>query len=235
MSTRELSGIDNLYYPDWMEGTWNVTQTLVSIEDPLGPKFLGGPNGDLGIAEKSLSESRERIQQPVKVQLRFVRTKFGVAEDRLFNTVNRLNAFAGRIVTAKADYADVGVSNRASVIAMGGSTEDPLTTTFVRYKGPAAQKTFLTAHSSEMTTEDTFVGSECQRTIFALTNESTAPPIFTDSELIFKYERIDDRHIRGSLRIAGYLNPNQDKLYFQAKKNAVSIQDYSLDLIKAEQ
>ena len=60
----EFSGVANLYYPDWMAGTWDVVQTLKRAEAPLGLKFIGGPRGDLAIAQKSLDEQRSRIGQP---------------------------------------------------------------------------------------------------------------------------------------------------------------------------
>lgn len=37
----ELNGIDNLYYPKFLEGEWEVRQTLVESSFPLGLKFVG--------------------------------------------------------------------------------------------------------------------------------------------------------------------------------------------------
>lgn len=125
----ELNGIDNTYYPQWLAGTWDVTQTLVNTSAPLGLKFIGGPNGSLKIAQESFEEQRKQLNIPVHLQLRFVNTKFGVAEDRLFNTKQRLDNFAGRSVVSSVEYANVGGSNRSSVLALGGSADDPLQTT----------------------------------------------------------------------------------------------------------
>jgi len=255
------NGLDNTVYPDWLQGTWQVTQTLVGVDTPLGLAYAGGPNGVESIAEKSLAESRSQLNRPVQLQLRYVATppvggggSGTVVEDRLFNTRQRLDAFAGRRVVSAVDYADTRASNRAAWEAATGGRSDsnnaviPLTTTLVRFQGPAVQKTFVTAHhsnrvesgydddasSSDSTAGSRWAGFECQRSIFALTNQSTAPPITTDSELVFSYERIDnkegDQVVRGRLRIAGYLNPNDDKLYFQARNRAVILQDYTLDL-----
>lgn len=175
----ERNGVDNTYYPDFLQGTWAVRQTLVNISTPLGLAYVGGPNGIESIAEKSMAESRQRLGKPVELQLRYLPTKFGVAEDRLFNTQQRLDAFAGRKVVSNINYADVGASNRAAVVAMGGTDQDPLQTVFVRFKGPAAQKTFVTSHGGHFLSPKSWVGFEGQRSIFALTNENTAPPIFT--------------------------------------------------------
>ena len=224
-------GIDNTYFPEFMVGTWQVTQTLVDATAPLGLVYVGGPNGSQSIAEKTMAETRSKLNQPVSLQLRFVSTKWGVAEDRLFNNAQRLNAFAGRRVVATVDYADVGASNRAAVVKNGGAAEDPLSTVLVRYKGPAAQKVFVTSHAMTSTDDDKkwFV-SEGQRSIFALTNENTVPPIFTDSEILYELEPVAPDRVQARLRLAGYLNAQSDKLYFDARNRAVSILDYTLDM-----
>ena len=226
-------GVDNTYFPDFMAGTWRVTQTLVNVTAPLGMVYVGGPNGDLNIAETTMAETRSKIDQPVTLQLRFVSTKWGVAEDRVYNMAQRLNAFAGRKVVATVDYADVGASNRAAVLKNGGTADDPLSTVLLRYKGPAAQKIFVTSHYTTSTSDEgrtRWYVSEGQRSIFALTNENTAPPIFTDSEVLYEMEQVDADHVKAKLRLAGYLNAQSDKLYFDARNRAVSFLDYTLDL-----
>jgi len=227
-------GVDNFFYPSYMAGTWDVTQTLVKASTPLGKIYLGGPNGDASIAEKTTAESISKLNVPVHLQLRFLPTKWGVAEDRLFNTRQRLDSFAGRSVVSNVSYNDVGASNRAKVLALGGSENDPLQTTFIRFKGPAAQKTFITAHTEEQSSDTTWTGSESQRSIFALTNENTAPPIFTDTESIWQFTKVSDQQVRARLRIASYLNAQQDKLYFEARNRAVSLLDYTLDMKRLE-
>jgi hypothetical protein len=234
VSAGSRSGSENTFFPDFLEGTWDVTQTLRAVKTPLGLSYIGGPNGLESIAEKSLAESQKYIGEPVKLRLAFVKTPFGVAENRVFNAASRLNAFAGKTVVAAVDYADLGASNRAAVVAAGGKATDPLQTVVVRFKGPAAQKIFVTSHGSQTLSENAWVGYEGQRSIFALTNESTAPPIFTDSESIYRFERTDDRHVFGKLRIAGYLNAQSDKLYFDARNRAVSLQDYTLEMEKID-
>lgn len=216
----ELGGVDNLYFPSFLEGEWEVTQTLVDASTPLGLKYVGGPNGNEDIARATMEEARKNIGQPVKLRLRFLPTKWGVAEDRLFNTKQRLNAFAGRAVVAAVDYANVGGSNRASVIAMGGSESDPLQTTLVLFKGPAAQKTFVVSHGSQSISPSEWAGYEVDRSIFALTNQSTAPPLTTDSELIWFIEKKSHDVVQAKLRIAGYLNPQSDTFFFEARNRA---------------
>ena len=46
----EFNGVDNMYFPSYLSGEWEVTQTLVDLRAPLGMKYIGGPNGSLEIA-----------------------------------------------------------------------------------------------------------------------------------------------------------------------------------------
>jgi hypothetical protein len=80
------TGVDNTFYPQWLCGTWQVTQTLVNVETPIGLIFAGGPNGITSIAEKTVEESCCRLNEPVSLQLRYVKSLGGTVEDKLFNT-----------------------------------------------------------------------------------------------------------------------------------------------------
>jgi hypothetical protein len=245
------SGIDNTLFPSCLLGTWDVTQTLQSVQAPLGLQYLGGPQGNLDIAKQSMMETEKLILQPVQFKLRFVPTVAATSEtgstlaveDRIYNTIQRLNAYAGRPVVASVDYTDTIQSNRAAILKQPGGTNDtPLATTLIRYKGPAIQKIFVTSHHtvippSQPQLSTPWYGYECQRSIFALTNQSTAPPITTDTESIWKLDPQESSDLLlGQLRILAYLVPSQDQLYFQARKRAVSIQDYSVEMrrIKSE-
>jgi hypothetical protein len=230
-SASELkNGFDNTYYPSFLQGEWDVTQTLVDTQAPLGLKYLGGPNGNIDIATKSFEDVKSQLDVPIQLRLRYIPTQWGIAEDRLFNNQARLDAFAGKSVVASVQYADVGGSNRQSILALGGSNEDPLQTTITYFKGPAAQKNFLVSHGCETLSNSSWAGYEVLRSIFTLTNTNTAPPIITDVEYIWKFDEIDGTHVQGKLRIAEYLNAQSDVLYFDARQRAVSFQDYTLNM-----
>ena len=114
-----------------MEGEWKATQTLKGASTPLGLKYIGGPNGSESIAQESFQEQLRQVNVNVPLHLRFVKTKFGVAEDRLYNTKQRLDGFAGRSVVSSVEYNNVGGSNRASVLALGGSDNGMCAVCFV--------------------------------------------------------------------------------------------------------
>ena len=111
----KYTGHENLYFPAWMEGEWDATQTLTSTKAPLGLRFIGGPQGSIEVAQKTMDEQSKRIGEPVNLRLRFVKTNLGVVEDRAFNLRSRLDAFAGKSVVASVNYADVRESNRVTV------------------------------------------------------------------------------------------------------------------------
>lgn len=106
----------------------------------------------------------------------------------------------------------------------------------VRFKGPAAQKTFLISHGEEIlpNNDNVFYCYELTRSIFALTNQSTAPPVTTDTESIWSFERVNADRVIARLRIASYLNSQSDRLYFDAKNRAVSFADYIVQMSKTE-
>ena len=104
-------------------------------------------------------------------------------------------------------------------------------TTVTQYKGPAAQKVFSVARTTEAT-GDLWRGSEATRSIFALTNTNAAPPITTDSEILTELRRTGDAVV-GRLRLVEYMNP-QDPLYFDARRKAVSIADYDVRMTKCD-
>ena len=153
-------------------------------------------------------------------------------EDRLYNTRSRLDAFAGKPVVASVEYAETGGNNRRGNVVLGGSADDPLITTVTYYKGPAAQKVFSVARTSEAAGDDLWRASEATRSIFALTNTNAAPPITTDSEILTELRRTGGAVV-GRLRLVDYMNP-QDPLYFDARRKAVSIADYDVRMTKCD-
>ena len=94
----------------------------------------------------------------------------------------------------------------------------------------------MLSHGEEYVDGDSnkFATYETLRSIFALTNQSSAPPVTTDSESIWLFDKIDNDNIRVTLRIASYLNAQSDTLYFDAKNISVAIADYTLVMKKSE-
>src|SRR4028118_1924088 len=51
----------DLIYPKWIEGTWNVTSTLVDLAAPLAPD----------VVTPGFESNRQYLQQPVLFKVRF--------------------------------------------------------------------------------------------------------------------------------------------------------------------
>ena len=74
-------------------------------------------------------------------------------------------------------------------------------------------------------------GRRCNQSVEA---RVCPPPITTDQEVLSEYALAADGSVAGTVRLLGYLNPN-DRLYFSAKQRAVTISDYALRLERAAQ
>ena len=61
-----------------------------------------------------------------------------------------------------------------------------------------------------------------------------AEAVTTDTEVIYSFRKVGSDEIDGKLRLAGYLNPQSDSLYFEAQNRAVSITDYTLTLKRSD-
>ena len=48
--------------------------------------------------------------------------------------------------------------------------------------------------------------------------------------MLYSLTRVADDAVEGRLRLAAYLNPQADQLYFESKNRAVSLNDYTLSL-----
>ena len=216
--------------PDWMAGSWQLTQTLTSFTLPLGVQYIGAPGRPLSEAESSAAETRAQIGKPVTLEVRYMSTPGGGAiEDRAFNARSRLDAFAGRPVTKSSRSCA-----EANVDASSG-----LACTFIDFTGPVAQK--QVTNSLRVATSPTgrsVVYSEFTRSVFARKtvpgDTRNFPPITTDAETVVSLAPDPSGEVlRGRLRLISYLQP-YDPLYFAAGRKSVSISDYSLTLTRLQ-
>lgn len=210
-------GPKDVFYPDWIEGRWQVQQALAKYSAPLGKKFLGA------MAEKTLAEKQQQLGKPVAFELRYVRTAQGnIVEDRAFNLKSRLNALAGRQVVKEVTYAEVPMYGPTK---KSDGPDDPQLATVVQFEGGAPQKQFITRFVTERGDEgNVFRALVSQRSVFPT---GSGAVVSADEEVMTSLRRKPDGSIVGRLRLVGYLNPKDD-LYFDAANRAVAIADYSM-------
>ena len=211
--TAPLPGRSEPRLPAWLAGRWQAEQTLQAYSTPLGVQYIGAAGRPLSEAEASAAETRKQIGQPVKLELRYRTASSGGAfEDRPFNALSRLDAFAGRsVVRAASTCADAGVDSAG------------LACTFVEFKGPVNQKQIVNSvrvalppAGDETNSPDVagaFVSSDSIRQIFARRKVAgdtrNFPPITTDSEVLLSLAPTGSDAATGRLRLVEYLQPNE--------------------------
>lgn len=221
--------------PAWMVGRWRCEQTLTTFTLPLGVEFIGAPGRPRSEAEASAAQTREQVGKPVTLELRYDAVEGGAREDRAHNARARLDAFAGRTVT-----------KRAQPCAAAGVDSPGLACTLVEFAGPVSQKQIVNSLRVAMRpatdgAPPSVIYSEFTRAIFArLTmpgDTRNFPPITTDSEALVSLAPDmsagggDMSVLRGKLRLVDYLNP-MAPLYFAAGRQSVSINEYELKLTR---
>ncbi|NEP15498.1 MAG: hypothetical protein F6J97_01200 [Leptolyngbya sp. SIO4C1] len=89
----------DLVYPTWLEGTWQMTSTLVEMQAPLAPELM----------TPGFEGNRQFLNQPVVAPIRFVTARAGsgrflnrllntqvnVVSDRAFNSLSLARAYLG--------------------------------------------------------------------------------------------------------------------------------------------
>jgi len=223
----DFRSTSDIEYPAWLEGTWQVTARFDNFSTPLGVKFLGGSSPEIN--QKSSEEARSKIGSTVDYQLRFEKLGSGkVREDRLFNTEQRLNAYAKRTVVRSVEYV---------AIDRGQATKELNTLTY--YKGGLVGKSFSTRRRWSDIDSKVFFCDECSRQLFAIKcnqavqSKTCPPPIVTDQESITEFEDLGGGLVRAHFRLLGFLNPNS-ALFFDARQEAVTISDYTLEMKRLE-
>ncbi|HEY9862653.1 MAG TPA: hypothetical protein V6D21_00580 [Candidatus Obscuribacterales bacterium] len=220
---------EDLYYPEWMEGEWDVTSTLVDQVAPLAPK----------INTPGFKNSSESLNQPIQFQVRFKRleslpklqifpltlffpqlgsdsenndkTSLKIVGDRAFNSFNIGKATLGEngILSVKIDPTN---PNR-QMTALPGNVE--LVST-------------VTGRSSETPSQDRFIATEISQQLF----ESSAQIYLNEVETTTAYQvESEVGSIVADQVTAVYLSP-KDPNFFEASGHPVALYRYQLKLVK---
>jgi len=212
------AAMGDLVYPDWMEGTWKVTSTLVEQVAPLAPDLV----------TPGFESNRRYLNQPIQFQVRFERVdqvqsksrdriiplpqqpESGVVADRAFNGLNIAQAYLGEdaIRSVKVDPASV---NRQITELRSGRQLISI----------------VTGRSTETPSRDRFIATEVTNQYFRGTNQ----PYLNQVETTTAYDQLPspDSGIEVWQITAIYLSP-QDPDYFQALDKPVALYRYRLQL-----
>ncbi|NEP14552.1 MAG: hypothetical protein F6K14_31010 [Symploca sp. SIO2C1] len=213
----------DLVYPDWMEGTWQVTSTLVEQVAPLAPE----------VVTPGFESNRSYLNQPITFLVRFqnqqpslsvISSQFlpftgkdtrlstaGVVADREFNGLNIGTAYLGdrKILSVKVDPND---PNRQITSLRNGNQLISI----------------VTGRGSETPNAEQFIATEVSQQIF----RGSSQPYFNQVETTTSYQLVHSPTlaIEADQITAVYLSP-QDTDYFQALEKPVALYRYRLELL----
>ncbi|KAA8494643.1 hypothetical protein FVE85_2884 [Porphyridium purpureum] len=206
------------YFPAWMNGEWNVHSTIWRVLTPQGDQLANADAARVAFADIGRTVDYSLRFKPVQregdAQPRYV-------PDRVFNTISSTNAFAGRPVIASVSIEN---SRPKRLIAL--------------YRGATGARSlqFVNNRSAEIITnpdgKPEFICSESYRQVF-YNPSSDRGPVTTDYEIIQRFVQVNEKRLEGTLRVAVYLQP-LDQKYFDAGNKAVLMTDSTIVLDKLQ-
>jgi hypothetical protein len=204
----------DLVYPDWFQGTWQLTSTLVELTAPLAP----------ALTTPGFEGNQTWLHQPVTCVVRFlsvpkvswgivplVQGQSQVISDRAFNGLNLARAYLsdGAVKAVKVDPSN---PNRQVTLLDHGRQ---LTST-------------VTARGTETPSPERFVTTERFQQVFS----GTAIPYLNQVDIITDYSQTPAGIVADQVT-AVYLSP-QDPEFFKALDQPVALYHYRLTLIKVD-
>jgi hypothetical protein len=209
---------EDLIYPDWFAGTWEVTSTPIEQVAPLAPK----------IVTPGFEDNRKYLNKPVRFQVKFAENyspkqtklltssaiagKLPIVADRAFNGLKIAQSYLGDdgVISVKIDPENF---NKQITVLKGG---DRLVST-------------VTGRGSEKLGQNRFVSTEITQQLFR--NRSRI--YLNEVETTTAYQLLESTKIEANQVTAIYLSP-QDPDYFTAAGRPVALYRYHLLLNKLE-
>ncbi|GAB4132269.1 MAG: hypothetical protein Fur0046_01860 [Cyanobacteria bacterium J069] len=219
----------DLVYPDWFEGTWEVTTALVDLAAPLAPE----------IVTPGFAGNRQYLNQPIPFQARFVATlpnRFGglplppsllgkpqIVADRAFNGLNLAKAYLDKpdekspVLSVKVDPKN---PNRQITLLRDDSEDSVL--------GAKELVSTVVARGIETPSPEEFITTEVFQQEFL-----GAPQIYfntVETSTAYRLHPDESPRITADQVTAIYLSP-QDPEYFTAGDRPVALYRYRLELV----
>ncbi len=205
----------DLYYPEWMAGTWEATSTLTEQVAPLAPD----------IVTPGFEDNQQYLNQKITFSVRFGKKYFTppqkfllpnltkveppVVADRGFNGENIARAYLGEnnVYQVKVDP-----DNPNKQITLLGGERRLIST--------------VTGRSTETPQPDEFIATEVTKQLFRSPERIYLNEVETTSD----YKLTEPDTIEATQITAIYLSP-QDPDYFRAGDRPVAIYRYHLNLV----
>lgn len=242
----------DLIYPDWMEGTWNVTSKLVDQVAPLAPEFV----------TPGFEGNRRYLNEPVNFRVRFQSISSASMRSKPATQITISDRFvspktqnSGRTQEHRLDENPVVVADRAFNglnIARAYLGDRIIQSVKVDPNSPNRQITSLragrqlisivTGRASETPSPERFIATEVTNQVF----RGAPQPYFNQVETTTAYNLLRVSSTGAVLKAhsphivveadqvtAVYLSP-QDPDYFKAFERPVALYRYRLELLPVE-
>ncbi|MBW4427565.1 MAG: hypothetical protein KME50_24785 [Nostoc desertorum CM1-VF14] len=218
--TSVQSASNDLVYPEWMAGNWQVTSTLVDLAAPLAPDII----------TPGFEGNRRQLNQPVSFVVRFVKQQPSITglkilpqinkkspvlvADRAFNSLNLARAYLG---------------NEAVLLVKVDPDSPNRQITFLRSSRQLVS--IVTARGTETTPDGKFITTEVFQQLF----KGGSRPYLNSVESTTAYHKLLTANpaIEADQVTAVYLSP-QDPDYFKAGSRPVALYRYHLEFAPAK-
>ena len=218
-----INRADNLIFPAWMEGEWELTSYPLANAAPLGRRFLPSD-----LARMRLGEFAGTTAPPLRYIVRFTRrpSDGAVVSERADNLRAVQNAAAGFTRVEAVAFDGAGkISVRYSPFGPNGT-----------YFGMSRAEVYLNwRRQSTPSASDEFAFSEATRSVYLAQQRELST--ISDAETLCMFERQPDGSIHGRQRVLRFLTPNPNSaegvLWGEASGRAVATLDYELSLRRA--
>lgn len=209
--TRPTGGAD-LAYPNWFEGTWQATSTLIDLVAPLAPDVNSpGFEGNRTLLEKPVDFVVRFVPRPgQRSRIPALPTPIEIVSDRAFNGLNIAKAYLGEEL----------------VVRVEADPQDP-NTQVTTLRGNRTLVSTIPARAVETPDEADFITSEIFQQVF----RGQGAPYLNQVETTtaYHYQPDADPAILADQVTAVYLSP-QDEDYFKAVKRPIALYRYRLEL-----
>ncbi len=206
----------DLYYPEWMTGTWEATSTLMEQVAPLAPD----------IVTPGFESNQQYLNQAIAFLVRFGKEYF-IPQKRLFlpNLARMENPVVADRVFNGANIAKAYLGEN-SVLKVKVDPDNP-NKQITLLRGERRLISTVTGRNTETPQTNEFITTEVTKQLFKSPERIYLNEVETTSD----YKLIQPELVQAEQITAIYLSP-QDPDYFRSGDRPVAIYRYKLDLEK---
>lgn len=212
---------EDLVYPNWMEGSWNVTSTLVDLVAPLAPD----------IVTPGFESNRQYLHKPIAFPVRFVKANF---YNLGFPIATQLSALSNQKVIADRAFNGLNIAKATlgdrAVLSVRTDPNNP-NRQITLLPGDLQLVSIVTSRASETPNPKEFLATEITQQLFSYGDRVYLNEVETTTA--YRQTEMPDRPIVADQITAIYLSP-QDPNYFAAAGKPISLYRYRLEFSRSQ-